>query len=192
MTMRAKPAQNPMKSGYRTTTLVTEDGKEDREESTFLDDLESLLGELLASKGFGNGGDGQALAAVLVLVVAIVVAVASHGERKVGWGGGGGEGGRCASAGSAGSGPLLLAGRARSPRLWLPPWLSWLGFASVALPLRSPQCAALHPLLCCIRAALPLPSLLPPTLIHFIFSAPSAASSPPRWTPLQLQFSFSS
>jgi hypothetical protein len=94
MTMRAKPAQNPMKSGYRTTTLVTEDGKEDREESTFLDDLESLLGELLASKGFGNGGDGQALAAVLVLVVAIVVAVASHGERKVGWGGGGGEGAR--------------------------------------------------------------------------------------------------
>lgn len=92
MTMRAKPAQNPMKSGYRTMILVTEDGKEDREESTFLDDLESLLGELLASKGFGNGGDGQALAAVLVLVVAVVVAVASHGRRKAGREGGGGEG----------------------------------------------------------------------------------------------------
>lgn len=50
--------------------------------STFLDDLESLLRELLAGKGFGNGGDGQSFAPVLVLVVAIIFAVASHGGKE--------------------------------------------------------------------------------------------------------------
>lgn len=47
---------------------------------TFLDDLESLLGELLPGQGLGDRRDGETLASVLVLVVAIFFPIASHGE----------------------------------------------------------------------------------------------------------------
>jgi len=49
---------------------------------TFLDDLESLLGELFAGERLGYGRDSQAFASVLLLVVAIVFAITRHGEKR--------------------------------------------------------------------------------------------------------------